>query len=109
MRCRYTPDGQFPAEYYDGAITTIGVDIGFTTGGEMTWAVIAPTLSPRRGGLGGEYLGASGSVTAGVGAGANVLVGGSERSFVLQPLSVQGQTGLDLTLGVSGLELRSVR
>jgi hypothetical protein len=109
MRCQYTPDGQFSAEFYDGVITTIGVDIGFTTGGEMAWAVIAPTLSPRRGGLAGEYLGASGSVTAGVGAGANVLVGGSERSFVLQPLSVQGQTGLDLTLGVSGLDLRWVR
>jgi uncharacterized protein DUF992 len=108
MMCRYTADGPFPAEFYDGVITTIGLDIGFTTGGEMVWAVIAPTLGPPRGGLAGEYLGASGSVTAGIGAGANVLVGGFERSFVLQPLSVQGQTGLDLTLGVSGLELRWV-
>ena len=109
MRCRYTPDGQFPSEFYDGVITTIGVDIGFTTGGEMAWAVVAPTVGPPRGALAGEYLGASGSVTAGVGAGTNVLVGGSERSVVLQPLSVQSQTGLDLTLGVSGLELRWVR
>jgi Protein of unknown function (DUF992) len=109
MRCQYTPDGQLPSEFYNGVITTIGVDIGFTTGGEMAWAVIAPTLDQRRGGLAGEYLGASGSVTAGVGAGANVLVGGFGRSVVLQPLSVQGQTGLDLTLGVSGLELRSIR
>jgi hypothetical protein len=107
MRCRYTPDGQFPPEFYDGLITTVGLDLGFTTGGELAWAVIAPTIGPPRGGLAGEYLGASGSVTAGVGAGANVLVGGSQRSFVLQPLSVQGQTGLDLTLGVSGLVLRS--
>src|SRR5262249_10559739 len=87
MRCRYTADGPFPAEFYDGVITTIGLDIGFTTGGEMVWAVIAPTLGPPRGGLAGEYLGASGSVTAGIGAGANVLVGGFECSFVLQPLS----------------------
>jgi Protein of unknown function (DUF992) len=108
MRCRYTPDGPFPAEFYHGVITTIGLDIGFKTGGEMAWAVIAPTLGPPRGGLAGEYLGASGSVTAGVGAGANVLVGGFERSFVLQPLSVQAETGLNLTLGVSGLELRWV-
>ena len=85
----------------------IGLDIGFTAGGELAWAVIAPTLGPPRGGLAGKYLGATGSVTAG--AGANALVGGFERSFVLQPLSVEGQTGLDLTLGVSGLELRWVQ
>jgi hypothetical protein len=109
MRCRYTPDGPFPPEFYDGVITTIGLDIGFTSGGEMTWAVIAPTLGPPRGGLAGDYVGASGSVTAGVGVGANVLVGGSGRSYALQPLSIQGQTGLDLTLGVSSLALRSVR
>jgi Protein of unknown function (DUF992) len=108
MTCRFTPDGPFPPELYNGVITTIGLDIGFTTGGEMAWAVIAPTVGPPHGALVGEYLGVSGSVTAGVGAGANVLVGGSQRSFALQPLSVQGQTGLDLTLGVSGLELRSV-
>lgn len=109
MRCRYTPDGPFPPEFYQGVITTIGLDIGFKTGGEMTWAVVAPTVGPPRGGLAGNYAGASGSVTAGVGVGANVLVGGSGRSYALQPLSVQGQTGLDLTLGVSSLELRSVR
>jgi hypothetical protein len=108
MRCRYAPDGPFTPEFYDGVITTVGLDIGFTAGGELAWAVIAPTVGPPRGGLAGEYLGASGSVTAGVGGGANVLIGGSQRSFVLQPLSVQSQTGLDLTLGVSGLELRPV-
>src|ERR1700720_3490808 len=97
MRCRYTPDGPFPPEFYDGVITTIGLDIGFTTGGAMAWAVIAPTLGPPRGGLAGDYVGASGSVTAGVGVGANVLLGGSGRSFALQPLSVEGQTGLNLT------------
>lgn len=108
MRCRYTPDGPFPPEFYEGVINTIGLDIGFTAGGEMAWAVFAPTVGPPRGGLAGGYVGASGSVTAGVGVGANVLFGSSGRSVALQPLSVQGQVGLDLTLGVSGLELRSV-
>jgi hypothetical protein len=106
MRCRFTPDGPFPPEFYEGVIDTIGFDLGFTSGGAMTWAVIAPTVGPPRGGLAGSYLGASGSATAGVGVGANVLFGGSERSFALQPLSLQGQVGLDLTLGVSGLQLR---
>ena len=109
MRCRYTPEGPYPTEFYDGVINTIGLDIGFKTGGEMTWAVIAPTVGLPRGGLAGEYLGASGGITPGVGVGANVLIGGSERSFVLQPLSVQGQTGLDLAVGVGGFVLRWVR
>jgi hypothetical protein len=109
MRCRYTPDGPFPPEFYDGVINTIGLDIGFTAGGVMAWAVVAPTAGPPRGGLAGVYAGASGDVTVGVGVGANVLFGGSGRSVALQPLSVQGQTGLDLTLGVSALELRPVR
>ncbi len=109
MRCRYTPDGPFPPEFYEGVINTIGLDIGFKSGGEMAWAVVAPTVGPPRGGLAGDYVGASGSVTVGGGVGANVLVGGSGRSFALQPLSVQGQAGLDLTLGVSGLALRWVR
>ena len=108
MRCRYSPDGPFPPEFYEGVINTIGLDIGFTSGGIMAWAVVAPTVGPPRGGLAGVYVGASGNVTAGVGGGANVLFGGSGRSIALQPLSVQGQTGLDLTLGVSGLELRPV-
>jgi hypothetical protein len=108
MRCRYTPNGPFPPEFYEGVINTVGFDIGFTAGGEMAWAVIAPTIGPPRGALAGAYVGASGSVTAGVGLGANVLFGGSGRSFALQPVSVQGQAGLDLTLGVSALELRPV-
>ena len=106
MRCRYTPDGPFPPEFYEGVINTIGFDLGFKSGGAMAWAVIAPTVGQPRGGLAGSYVGASGSATAGVGVDANVLLGGSGRSFALQPLSLQGQVGLDLTLGVSGLELR---
>jgi Protein of unknown function (DUF992) len=109
MRCRYTPDGPFPPEFYEGVINNIGLDIGFTTGGVMAWAVVAPTAGPPRGGLAGVYVGATGDVTAGVGVGANVLFGGSGRSFALQPLSLQGQTGLDLTLGIASLELRPVR
>jgi hypothetical protein len=109
MRCRYTPDGPFAPEFYDGVITTVGLDLGFTAGGEMTWGVIAPTVGPPRGALAGDYLGASGGVTVGGGVAANALFGGSNRSFVLQPVSVEGQTGLNLTLGVSGLQLRWVR
>jgi hypothetical protein len=67
--------------------------------------VLAPTDGWLRGALAGEYVGASGGATAVVGVGANVLVGGSSRSVALQPLSVEGQVGLNLALGVAGLTL----
>jgi hypothetical protein len=108
IRCTYAPDNGGPPEYYAGYINRVGLDLGITTGGVMTWAVVAPTVGFPHGALAGEYAGASGSVSAGVGVGANALVGGSHRSFALQPLSVSGQVGLNLALGVAGLTLRSV-
>ena len=106
MACQFTPDGPFPPEAYVGTITTIGLDIGFTAGGALAWAVFAPTAGPPPGALAGDYVGASGQITAGVGVGANVLFGGSNRTIALQPLSVEGQVGINLALGVSGLALR---
>jgi Protein of unknown function (DUF992) len=106
MTCQFTPDGPFPPEAYIGTITTIGLDIGITAGGALGWAVFAPTAGPPRGALAGEYVGATGEITAGVGVGANVLFGGSNRTIALQPVSVEGQAGVSLALGISGLELR---
>ena len=55
-------------------------------------------------------MGASGAeATAGAGLGANLLVGGTGRSFSLQPLSVQGQTGLNFAAGVTTLTLISIQ
>lgn len=108
IRCTFAPDSGAPPEYYAGSINRVGLDLGVTTGGIMTWGVIAPTNGWRHGALAGDYGGASGSVSAGVGVGANALVGGSHRSFALQPLSVSGQVGVNLALGVAGLTLRSV-
>ena len=104
VRCVYTPEGRRPRESYVGAIEKFGLDIGATTGGEMVWAVYAPT----RGGhyaLAGHYGGASAEATVGAGAGANALIGGSRRTVTLQPLSVQAQGGLNLAVGVAGLTL----
>jgi hypothetical protein len=109
MACRYTPNAQHPPENYTGTMSTIGLDVGITAGGELAWAVLAPTEGPPPGGLAGEYVGASGDASFGVGAGANVLVGGSARTVSLQPLSVEGQTGVNLAVGVSGLKLVWVR
>ena len=94
-------------EDYVGRITKIGLDIGFTKRTEIVWAVLAPTANLPPASLAGRYGGVSAEATVGVGVGANALFGGSRRSVVLQPLSVQGQTGLDIAAGVAGLVLRA--
>ncbi len=108
VTCMFTPSQPGPREVYTGNITKFGLDIGATTGGEMVWAVDAPTTR-RFGALAGHYAGASGEATVGAGVGANVLVGGSNRTVTLQPVSVQGQAGLNLAVGVSDLTLRPAR
>ena len=105
MACRFQPSGPYPPEAYVGVMGTIGLDVGITAGGVMAWGVFAPTAGPMRGGLAGTYVGASGAIGVGVGVGANVLFGGSGRSISLQPLSVEGSVGVNLSLGVSSLTL----
>jgi hypothetical protein len=94
-----------PDEPYEGSISKYGLDIGQTTGGRLVWEVVEPTTR-RYGGLAGTYVGATAEATIAAGVGANALVGGSNRSVALQPLSVQGQTGLNLAVGVAELRLR---
>jgi hypothetical protein len=107
MECTYigslTPA---PPQYYDGAINTIGLDIGVSAGSVLGWGVFAPTTGVPPGALAGEYVGASGDLGLGIGGGANVLVGGSARTFALQPLSLQGSIALNAVLGLSSLKLR---
>ena len=93
-------------ETYSGDITRIGLDIGKTHATHVEWLVFAATgdkYTDRA--LAGNYVGASGEVTLGVGLGGNVLVGGLDKSFALQPFSVQGQTGISLAAGLAGLTL----
>jgi len=103
VSCNFQPDGG-PPEAYTGTITRIGVDVGFTTGGAMVWGVFADT-NRYAGMLSGTYAGATAEATVAAGLGANVLVGGSNHSVALQPLSVQGQVGLNVAVGVGALEL----
>jgi hypothetical protein len=90
---------------YRGRITRLGVDVGITRGGRLFWGVFAPTAHIGPGALRGTYVGAGGNASLGLGLGANVLVGGSNRTISLQPLSVEGQVGINLALGVAGLRL----
>jgi len=108
MTCMFTPVANGPREVYTGSIRKFGLDVGATKGGQMVWAVYAPTTK-QVGALSGSYGGASAEATVGAGLGANVLVGGSDRTIALQPVSVQGQTGLNLAVGVADLELRRAR
>ncbi len=104
--CVFRPTNYRWRDHYVGSITKIGADIGFTNGGRLVWVVFAPG-SVKRGSLEGAYLGATGQATAGIGVGANVLVGGFQRSINLQPVSFQGQTGLNVAGGIAGLSLSS--
>jgi hypothetical protein len=108
VQCLFTPSEPGPREVYVGAIRKFGLDLGATAGGEMVWSVYAPT-SGRVAALAGTYAGATAEATVGAGIGANVLIGGSDRTIALQPVSVQGQTGLNVAAGVAELELRPVR
>jgi hypothetical protein len=103
VSCNFQPDGG-PPEAYTGTMTRIGVDVGFTSGGAMVWGVFADT-NRYAGMLTGTYAGATAEATVAAGLGANVLVGGSNHSVALQPLSVQGQVGLNVAAGVGALEL----
>jgi hypothetical protein len=105
MECRYTPNNSSPPQMYWGALNTVGLDVGITAGGVFGWAVLAPTVGIPPGALAGEYVGASGDVGIGLGAGANVLIGGSVRTFALQPVSLEGSVAVNVALGVSSLKL----
>jgi hypothetical protein len=84
----------------------VGLNVGISAGGVLGWAVFAPTTGLPLGALAGEYVGVSGDVGIGLGAGANVLLGGSNRTIALQPISLQGSIALNVVAGVSSLKLR---
>lgn len=94
-------------EHYYGSISKFGIDLGFTNKSKIVWTVFAPSADVPEGALAGKYGGVSAEATVGLGVGANALVGGSHESIALQPLSVQGQEGLNIAVGVSQLKLRS--
>jgi len=109
LSCTFTPaDKSFAPEAYFGAVNKYGLDIGTTKQSVMRWLVLTPLKNIYApGALAGDYVGASAEVTATVGAGANLLVGGSSQAFTLQPLSLQTQTGINIAIGVSQFQLRS--
>jgi hypothetical protein len=108
LGCVLRIDGM-PEDRYVATIRKVGVDLGITQETALAWGVFSPVRRLGPGDLSGNYAGAQGSASVGVGAGGNVLVGGSNNSISLQPLSLQGQVGLNVAAGLESLELRPGR
>jgi hypothetical protein len=106
LHCTFHPN-RHTSEHYTGSVSKFGIDIGYTEGGVLVWGVFAPSSDVRAGALAGDYAGATASATIGVGLGANVLVGGLNKSFALQPLSVEGNRGLNVAAGIGEISLHS--
>lgn len=105
--CVFRPaDRTQPVQNYTAQVGRVGLDLGITMASRLAWGVFAPSRSLRPGELAGTYVGGSASVALGMGAGANALIGGSGNSVALQPLSVEGQVGVNVALGAEGFTLR---
>jgi hypothetical protein len=107
LHCTFRPSNH-PREHYVGTVNKYGVDIGYTEGGILVWGVFAPSSETTPGVLTGTYAGATANATVGVGLGANVLVGGLHESVALQPLSIEGNRGLNVAAGIGSITLKYV-
>ncbi len=105
LRCVFQVSPGIEGERYEGQIQKYGLDIGLTNNAVLTWTVLAPTNGLEPGALSGKYVGIAADASAAIGGGANVLVGGSNRTISLQPVSLQGQTGLNAAVAIAEVEL----
>ena len=108
LECMFQSEGRRP-EPYIATVRRFGLDLGVTQQTQFSWAVNAPTTRVGRGDLTGNYGGVGANASGGIGGGGNFLVGGPANSYALQPISVQGQTGLNVAAGVADIELQPVR
>ena len=103
--CTFTQaDGS--VERYAGKIGKLGIDIGVSGESFMKWVVVTPLQNvPGDHTLAGTYVGISASGALGIGLGANALVGGSDKNIGLQPVSLEGKTGLNVAAGLTRMTL----
>ncbi len=106
LKCVFSPT-KYHAERYIGSISKFGVDIGYKNSATLIWAVFNPSDHLGPGALQGHYGGVTASATVGVGIGANALIGGSHHTVTLQPLSIEGNTGVNVAAGIGTLDLRA--
>lgn len=105
LTCVYKSATGAATQAYAGTINKYGIDIGTTDQSQIVWGVLAAAEKFDPNMLEGKYVGATAEATAGVGVGANALIGGFERSVTLNPLSVQSQTGINIAAGIADLTL----
>ncbi|WP_046116522.1 DUF992 domain-containing protein [Ensifer aridi] len=106
LMCTFRPADGSPGAVYAGTITKIGIDIGATGKTVMIWDVLAKTGTPlTEYALAGEYVGVGADASFAVGGGAKVIAGGTNKAFMLQPVNVQVQEGLNVALGIDHLVL----
>ena len=108
LECVFKSEGRRP-EPYIATVRRYGLDLGITAQTQLAWAVSAPNNRVDRGDLAGQYGGVGANASVGIGGGGNFLVGGPANSYALQPLSVQGQTGLNVAAGIADLQLEPFR
>jgi hypothetical protein len=106
VNCTYAP-AKGVVEHYAGHISKFGVDVGYTQGGVIIWGVFAPTSDLAAHSLAGTYAGGTAGATVGVGAEVHALVGGFKKSVSLQPVSIEGNAGLNIAAGVAELTLKA--
>jgi hypothetical protein len=104
--CTYTPASGGPKAVYAGKIEKFGIDIGQTGKSVMIWQVLAKTGTNMPDfALAGEYYGIGADASLGAGGGAKVIADGTDKAFMLQPLNLQAQEGLNLAIGVEKMTL----
>ena len=108
LNCVFRPGTRRGGEGYVGNMNRLGLDVGYTAGSGLSWLVFAPSRNLASGALAGHYGGVSANASLGLGGGANLLVGGLNNSITLQPVSVQGQAGINVAATVTGVDLQSV-
>lgn len=108
LNCVFRPSTRRGAEGYVGSMNRLGLDVGYTAGTGLGWVVFAPSRNLASGALAGHYAGVSANASVIWGGGANVLVGGLNNSITLQPVSVQGQAGLNIAATATGVDLQPV-
>jgi hypothetical protein len=107
LNCLFSSQQGGPPAPYVGSITEYGVALGEVAAGHLVWGVLSSVEGVPHGALAGTYAGIGGQATAGVGVGANALIGGSQRAFSLQPVSVEGQTGVNVAAGITAITLEA--
>lgn len=103
VTCTFTNTKGHTTEYV-GSISRLGVDVGYLGNRKIVWAVVG-VGNNKKANLSGTYIGASASATVIVGVGANALIGGMKNGIVLNPVSVEGSTGVAVAAGIASLTL----